>query len=49
MEGKEVDADKLKAGRYSLAIVLSSSIDGGKFNGAVGSTLYVDEMNLYYE
>jgi hypothetical protein len=28
---------------------MSSSKDGAIFNGAVGSTLYVDEMELYYK
>ncbi|KGI59923.1 hypothetical protein HMPREF3034_02306 [Prevotella sp. DNF00663] len=49
MNGKTIDANKLKEGKYSLAIVMSSSIDGAKFIGAVGSTLYIDEMELLYE
>uniref|UniRef100_A0AB33J5M1 PCMD domain-containing protein n=1 Tax=Prevotella sp. GTC17254 TaxID=3236794 RepID=A0AB33J5M1_9BACT len=49
MNGKTVDAARLKEGKYSLAIVMSSSIDGAKFIGAVGSTLYIDEMELFYE
>lgn len=44
--GKSIDPEKLAAGRYSLAIVMSSSIDGDKFSGAVGSTLWVDELDL---
>lgn len=49
--GKQVviDEDKLKAGKYNLAIVFSSSIDGAYFEGAVGSTLYLDEVELKYE
>jgi hypothetical protein len=49
LDGKSVDATKLKNGQYSIAIIMSSSIDGATFNGAVGSTLYVDEMQLFYE
>lgn len=47
--GKTIDPVKLKNGQYNIAIVMSSSIDGANFNGAVGSTLYVDEMHLYYD
>ncbi len=47
VDGRTIDADKLKAGKYSLAIIMSSSKDGAKFEGAVGSTLYVDELELY--
>ena len=44
--GKSIDKDKLNKGIYKLAIVFSSSVDGAKFSGAVGSTLYVDEVTL---
>lgn len=47
-EGKSIDSTKLKNGQYNLAIVMSSSIDGATFNGAVGSTLFIDEMQLFY-
>ncbi len=47
--GKRVDADKLKAGKYSLAIVFASSLHGDRFEGAPGSTLYVDEVTLEYK
>lgn len=43
---KSIDAGKLKNGKYKLSIVLSSSVDGAHFRGAVGSTLYVDELEL---
>ena len=42
-EGKEIDEEKLHNGKYNLAIVMSSSDEGAIFNGAIGSTLYVDE------
>lgn len=49
VNGKSIDDDKLEAGDYKLSIVFSSSIDGGNFNGAVGSTLYIDEVELECE
>ena len=49
VEGKSIDPAKLKDGRYKLTIVMTSSRDGANFVGAIGSTLLVDEMNLYFE
>ena len=49
VEGKSIDPAKLKDGRYKLTIVMTSSRDGAEFVGAIGSTLLVDEMNLYFE
>ena len=46
--GKNVDPVKLDEGRYNLAIVFSSSIDGDRFSGAPGSTLCVDEVTMEY-
>lgn len=43
---KDVDMDKLLSGGYSLAIVCSSSYEGALFNGAVGSTLYIDKFTI---
>lgn len=48
-EGKTIDAEKLKEGKYNITVVFSSSKDGALFNGAVGSTLCVDEVNLISE
>lgn len=48
-DGKTVDHDKLAAGKYNIALVFSSSIDGGEFSGAVGSTLFIDEVQLIYD
>ena len=31
--GRTVDSEKLKMGKYSLAIIMSSSKDGAFFNG----------------
>lgn len=47
--GKSVNAQKLADGKYKLGIVFSSSIDGAKFKGAVGNTLYIDEVELICE
>ncbi len=46
---KEVDKDKLAAGGYSLAIVFTASIDGAAFQGAIGSVMYVDDVELVCE
>lgn len=48
-EGKTVDPDKLAAGKYNLAIVFASSVRGNYFEGAPGSTLLIDEVELGYE
>lgn len=44
--GKTIDHEKLKNGGYSFTIVMSSSEGGDFFRGAVGSTLYVDELEV---
>ena len=44
VEGKKYDPTK----EYVLAIVMSSSIDGAYFTGAIGSTLIVNEVELIY-
>ncbi len=44
--GKSIDPDLLKAGKYNIAIVMSSSEKGDYFCGAIGSTLMVDELTL---
>ena len=49
MNGKTIDPKKLAEGGYSFAIIMSSSKDGAKFEGAIGSTLYVDELQLFCE
>lgn len=44
ISGKTYDPEK----EYVLAIVMSSSIDGARFTGAIGSTLIVDEIELIF-
>lgn len=48
-EGKEVDPEKLRNGVYRLGVVFSSSLKGDLFEGAIGSTLMVDEVKIAYE
>ena len=47
--GKTFDYNKLINNEYAITIVASSSKDGANFNGAVGSTLYVDELKIEWE
>lgn len=47
--GKTIDNGKLKNKKYNVAIVFSSSLEGDQFNGAVGSTLYIDNVELEYK
>ena len=47
--GRTLNPEKLRNGKYNLAIVMSSSQGGAFFRGAVGSTLWVDEMQLFHE
>jgi len=42
----DIDLDLLKQRGYSLTIVFSSSADGDRFEGAIGSTLCVDKVRL---
>lgn len=46
---KTVDTDRLNAGEYNISIVISSSKDGATFEGAPGSTLWIDELSIIYE
>lgn len=47
-DGKSIDPVKLAAGRYRLAIVFTSSIHGDVFNGAEGSTLMIDDVEVIH-
>lgn len=49
VEGKTVDRQALAEGGYKLAIVFSSSIQGAYFRGAIGSTLWIDEVEIECE
>ncbi len=43
---QELDRDLLANRGYNLAVVFTSSIDGASFRGAIGSTLYIDEVKV---
>lgn len=47
--GKVFDIEKMQRGEYAITVVASSSKDGALFEGAVGSTLYVDEIEIIWE
>lgn len=47
--GKTIDNEALKAGKYKLAVVFSSSVNGADFKGSVGSTLWIDEVTIHCE
>lgn len=49
MNGKEFDPARLANNGYAIAVVASSSKDGAFFEGAVGSTLHVDELSIIWE
>lgn len=49
MNGKSFDEQHLRTDGYAIAIVATSSRQGAYFEGAVGSTLYVDELHIVWE
>ncbi len=48
-KGKEADEEILKEKGYNLALVFSSSKEGASFEGAIGSVLYIDEVNVSFD
>lgn len=46
---QEIEKHRLENNGYNLAVVFTSSIDGAKFEGAIGSTLLVDEVKVVCE
>ena len=48
-EGADADTQILLSQGYNMTLVFSSSKDGASFEGAVGSTLYVDEVEVSFE
>ena len=48
-EGRDVDREVAAKEGYNLALVFSSSKGGADFEGAIGSTLYIDEVELSFE
>ena len=49
MNGKSFDPERLLSTGYAITVVASSSQDGAFFQGAVGSTLYVDNLRIEWE
>lgn len=48
-EGDAVDPSILESQGYNMTLVFSSSKDGAAFEGAIGSELYIDEVEMYFE
>ena len=48
-DGRDAPDGLVTAQGFSLALVFSSSKQGAQFEGAIGSTLYVDEVEVLYE
>ncbi len=46
---QEIDEELLLNNGYNLAVVCTSSFEGSSFCGAIGSTLYVDEITVECE
>ena len=44
--GKTFDEERFQRNGYSIAIVMTSSREGAYFEGSIGSTLYVDEIEI---
>lgn len=49
MNDKVFDPERLANNGYAITVVASSSKDGAFFEGAVGSTLHVDELSIIWE
>lgn len=49
VNGKTFSEERLKDNGYAIAIVATSSRQGAYFIGAIGSTLYIDELRIVWE
>lgn len=47
--GKDADDELVHKNEFNLALVFSSSKGGAQFEGAIGSKLYIDEVELSFE
>ena len=47
--GNTFDYKKLESGEYAITVVASSSKGGEVFEGAVGSTLHIDELKINWD
>ena len=41
--------ERLKSGKYAIAVVATSSRQGAYFEGAIGSVLWVDELRVVWQ
>ena len=48
-EGRSIDMERLKSGKYAIAVVATSSRQGAYFEGAIGSVLWVDELRVVWQ
>ena len=46
---ENIDADILKHSGYNLVVLCSSSKDGDMYQGAIGSTLWIDKLAIVVE
>lgn len=49
MNGKIFDPKRLASYGYAIAVVATSSRQGAYFEGAIGSTLYINQLKVNYE
>lgn len=49
MPGKQIDRTRFHNKGYALTVVMTSSREGNNFQGAIGSTLYVDNIKIVWE
>ncbi|MBO7194139.1 MAG: PCMD domain-containing protein [Bacteroidaceae bacterium] len=49
VNGKVFDSEKLANGEYAITVVATSSKGGDVFEGAVGSTLHIDEFKINWD
>ena len=49
MNGKTFDPEKAKNNEYAFTLVMSSSRKGAHFEGAIGSTLFVDDITIEWK
>ena len=47
--GKSFDAGRMRRNGYAIAVVMTSSRQGAFFEGAVGSTLYLDNIKITWK
>ncbi len=48
-EGKDADPQILASQGYNMTLVFSSSKEGANFEGAIGSILHIDEVEVFFD